>query len=76
MADRILLFGGTGRTGLEVAKILAGRGDSLTAMARPAANKAGLEALDIDILAGVAPDRDAISVVSYTHLTRPTKRIV
>ena len=61
MTDGILLFGGTGRTGLEVAKILAGRGDSLTAVARAASNKAGLEALDIDILDGDALDRDAIS---------------
>jgi uncharacterized protein YbjT (DUF2867 family) len=60
MADGILLFGGTKRTGLEVAKILAGRGEQVTAFVRPASDATGLQALDVALAKGDVTDADAV----------------
>ncbi|MEC9375981.1 MAG: SDR family oxidoreductase [Pseudomonadota bacterium] len=42
MSKNILLFGGTGRTGLHIAKLLSNRGDNVTAVARPSTDKTKL----------------------------------
>lgn len=52
MSKNILLFGGTGRTGLEVARLLRGRGDVCTAVVRAGADTAALEALGVELLTG------------------------
>ena len=52
MPDNILLFGGTGRTGLEIAKLLAARGDRVTAVVRPGSDSAELETVGVSLLTG------------------------
>ena len=60
MTDGVLLFGATQRTGLEVAKILAGRGESLRALVRPTSETSALKALDVQLVTGDALDADAV----------------
>jgi uncharacterized protein YbjT (DUF2867 family) len=60
MSDGILLFGATQRTGLEVAKILSGRGEAVTAMVRPTSDTSGLDALPVEQVTGDALDADAV----------------
>lgn len=60
MTDGVLLFGATQRTGLEVAKILSGRGDPVTAMVRASSDASGLDALDVRQITGDAMDPDAV----------------
>lgn len=52
MPDHILLFGGTGRTGLEVAKLLVGRGGQVTAVVRPGSDSSELETVGVSLLTG------------------------
>ena len=56
----VLLFGGTRNTGLEVAKILAGRGDRVTAFVRPSSDRSGLEPLGVNFAVGDALDMDSV----------------
>ena len=56
----VLLFGGTRNTGLEVAKILAGRGDRVTAFVRPSSDRSGLEPLDVNFAVGDALDMESV----------------
>ena len=56
----VLLFGGTRNTGLEVAKILAGRGDRVTAFVRPTSDRSGLEPLGVDFAVGDALEMDTV----------------
>lgn len=56
----VLLFGGTRNTGLEVAKILAGRGDRVTAFVRPSSDRSGLEPLGVAFAVGDALDLDSV----------------
>ncbi len=56
----VLLFGGTRNTGLEVAKILAGRGDRVTAFVRPSSDRSGLEPLGVNFAAGDALDMESV----------------
>lgn len=60
MTDGVLLFGATQRTGLEVAKILAGRGEVLAALVRPTSETSALKALDVKLVTGDALDADAV----------------
>lgn len=60
MTDGILLFGGSQRTGLEVAKILTGRGDHVTAFVRPTSDRSQLEALNVTFVTGDATDGDTV----------------
>lgn len=60
MADGILLFGGSQRTGLEVAKILAGRGENVTAFVRPTSDRSGLEPLNVRFVTGDVTDADSV----------------
>lgn len=52
MRDGILLFGASRGTGLEIARLLAGRGESVTAMIRPGADGTELEGLGVRVLRG------------------------
>jgi len=61
MTTETLLFGGAGRTGFEVAKILADRGDPVTAFVRPATDAAKLEALGVTIVRGDALDAETVN---------------
>lgn len=56
----VLLFGGTRNTGLEVAKILAGRGDRVTAFVRASSDRSGLEPLGVDFVVGDALDMESV----------------
>ena len=60
MSENILLFGGTGRTGFYVAKLLAERGKPVTAVVRPGSDAAALEALGINILTGSPLDSEDV----------------
>jgi nucleoside-diphosphate-sugar epimerase len=61
MAKKVLLFGGTGRTGLEIARQLTARGDAVTAMARPAADCIALEASGAGIIKGNPLDESDVT---------------
>jgi uncharacterized protein YbjT (DUF2867 family) len=52
MAKNILLFGGTGRTGLHIASQLVARGDLVTAMSRAATDPAALVAAGAHVIKG------------------------
>jgi uncharacterized protein YbjT (DUF2867 family) len=60
MGNGVLLFGGSQRTGLEVARLLTGRNERVTAFVRPTSDRTALEALDIDIVVGDALDADSV----------------
>ena len=53
-AEGVLIFGATRNTGLEIAKILAARGEPVTAFVRPTSNLEDLEPLNIDYFKGDA----------------------
>jgi nucleoside-diphosphate-sugar epimerase len=52
MSRHFLLFGGTGRTGLQIARQLCARGDRVTAVARPATDPAALAATGATVIPG------------------------
>ena len=56
----VLLFGGTRNTGLEVARLLAERGDRVTAFVRPSSDRSGLEPLGVDFAVGDALDPETV----------------
>lgn len=60
MSAGILIFGGTRGTGLEVAKLLAGRGESVTALVREESDAAELEKLGVNIVRGDVRERDDV----------------
>jgi uncharacterized protein YbjT (DUF2867 family) len=60
MTDGILLFGASQRTGLEVAKILVGRGEPVAAFVRPTSDTQALEALGVTLVIGDALDAEAV----------------
>lgn len=64
MADNedgnILVFGATRGTGLEIAGILAYRGDAVTAVVRPSSDGSELEGLGVGVVAGDAMDEDSV----------------
>ncbi len=50
----ILIFGATRGTGLELARLLTARGDSVTAFVRPTSDRSGLEPLGVEFIVGDA----------------------
>ena len=58
--DRVLVFGGTRGTGLEIIKILAGRGESVTAFVRPTSDIAELQSLGVELFEGDALESDSV----------------
>lgn len=70
MPDGILIFGATRETGLEVAKILAGRGEQITACVRPVSNAAELKALDVNLFKGDALNQDDVNAAFASNQFR------
>jgi uncharacterized protein YbjT (DUF2867 family) len=58
--DGILIFGATRGTGLELAKLLTARGDSVTAFVRPTSDRSGLEPLGVKFVVGDALSADDV----------------
>ena len=56
----VLIFGATRNTGLEVARILVGRGDRVTAFVRPTSDRSQLEPLGVDFVVGDALDMASV----------------
>ncbi len=56
----ILVFGGTRATGLEVVKILAGRGEDVTAFVRPTSDVSQLKPLGVTLFTGDALEADSV----------------
>jgi uncharacterized protein YbjT (DUF2867 family) len=52
MTDGVLIFGASRGTGLEVARILAARGEPVTAFVRPSSDVSALEALPVRLVRG------------------------
>ena len=52
--DGVIIFGASRNTGLEVARILATRGDKVTAFIRPSSDRSGLRPLAVDYAEGDA----------------------
>jgi uncharacterized protein YbjT (DUF2867 family) len=61
MTDGILLFGGSRETGLEVARILAARGEAVTAFVRPTSDLADLKKLDVELFYGDVMEPKAVA---------------
>lgn len=66
MKDSILLFGASQRTGLEIAKILVGRGEAVTAFVRPTADTKALQEIGVTLVTGDALDADAVDAAFAT----------
>ncbi|MDH3511641.1 MAG: SDR family oxidoreductase [Gammaproteobacteria bacterium] len=60
MTDGVLVFGASQRTGLEVTKILAGRGENVTAFVRPTSDRTELEELQVDFAIGDVVDANSV----------------
>jgi len=60
MEDGVLLFGATRATGLEVARLLAGRGGPVTALVRPGSDDAALRELGVSVVAGDVMDPGSV----------------
>ena len=60
MAKNVLLFGGSGRTGLLIAKFLVERGDDVTAMSRAGTDPTKLAATGATIITGSPLDEDEV----------------
>jgi uncharacterized protein YbjT (DUF2867 family) len=59
-AGDFLIVGATRNTGLEIAKILVARGDSVTALVRPTSNLENLEPLKVEYFVGDAIESDEV----------------
>ncbi|NKB43220.1 MAG: NAD(P)H-binding protein [Alphaproteobacteria bacterium] len=59
-SSAVLVFGGTRATGLEIIKILAARGDSVTAFVRPTSDVTALQDLEVELFVGDALDADSV----------------
>ncbi|MGB1876284.1 MAG: CpcT/CpeT family chromophore lyase [Rhodospirillaceae bacterium] len=56
----VLVFGGTRATGLEIIKILAARGQPVTAFVRPTSDVSALEELGVTVFVGDALEADSV----------------
>lgn len=59
-AAKVLMFGGAGSTGSQVAKHLAARGDDIYVFVRPTSNKSKLEGLKVTYLVGDVLDEKSV----------------
>jgi uncharacterized protein YbjT (DUF2867 family) len=59
-AEGYLIFGATRGTGLELAKLLTARGDSVTTFVRPTSDRSGLEPLGVKFIVGDALNADEV----------------
>lgn len=62
-AAHVMLFGGTRGVGLEIAKILVDRGDTVTALVRPTSDRSGLQPLGVTFVVGDALDSESVLAV-------------
>ena len=61
-SDSILVFGGTGRIGSEIVKVLESQGNKISIFARPSSDRKRLEDLDVSYLIGnVLSEKDVAS---------------
>ena len=60
MADGVLVFGASQGTGLEVARLLAGRGEPVTAFVRPTSDRQNLDQLGVELAVGDALDAESV----------------
>jgi len=60
----VLIFGATRNTGLELAKLLRARGDSVTAAVRESSDRSKLEALGVDFVVADALDAEAVQTAA------------
>jgi uncharacterized protein YbjT (DUF2867 family) len=60
MTQGVLIFGATQGTGLETARLLAGRGESVTAFVRKTSDLTALKSLDVELVTGDALDADSV----------------
>lgn len=67
---RVLVFGATRNTGLEVVKILRDRGEPVTAFVRPTSDRTELEALGVDFAEGDATDPSTLPAAFAAHRIR------
>jgi len=67
MKDEILLFGASQRTGLEIAKILVGRGEAVTAFVRSTSDTKALQAVGATLVTGDALDAEAVDAAFGTR---------
>ncbi len=65
LATDVLIFGATRNTGFETAKILAERGDTVTAFVRETSDIAALEALGVTLVTGDALDAASVSAAFH-----------
>jgi uncharacterized protein YbjT (DUF2867 family) len=56
----VLIFGATRNTGLELARLLRARGDSVTAAVRASSDRSALESLGVNFVVADALDADAV----------------
>lgn len=56
----VLLFGATGKLGVEITEDLVARGDKVTAFVRPSSDRSVLEALGVSFVAGDAMNADDV----------------
>ena len=70
MTQNVLLFGGTGSNGAHIARLLAARGDNVTAMARPQSDTSHLEASGVTVFPGTPLSADDVnSAFDSTNFT-------
>jgi nucleoside-diphosphate-sugar epimerase len=62
----VLLVGASSGTGLEIAKVLAARGDDVTAFVRPTSNRSGLAPLNVKYVVGDATNFADVKA-AFTH---------
>jgi uncharacterized protein YbjT (DUF2867 family) len=59
--DGILIFGATGRSGSEIAKILVNRGETVTAFVRPSSNRSRLDGMPVRFVEGDVLNPDDVA---------------
>ena len=59
--DGVLIFGATGRTGSEIAKVLIARGEKITAFVRPTSNRDALKGLPVAYVVGDVTKADDVA---------------
>lgn len=62
LADRVLVFGGTGQLGAYHVQLLAARGDAVTVFHRPTSSFARLEGVDYETVSGDLLDTQSVMV--------------
>lgn len=76
--DKVLVFGGTGRLGAPIVRLLLDAGHPVTVFARPTSDRARLEGLEIDYVIGDLMDGDSVAAAldgrSFAHVVDASAR--